>query len=258
MKAARLEAMEQYILQHEEVTIAQLEAHFEVSVNTLRRDLDELEKRGHVTKIYGGAAARTLTALMPMPKRFQLSMQSKRLIGELAATVVPDGTTVFIDSGSTTYNVVRYLGAHKGLTLVSHSLIALNEASRLKAVNTISLGGIYNTSIGAFVGISTLDAVKTLSVKIAIMAATGVSIKHGLSNTTYFEAELKRVLTANCEKIVLLADHSKFDRDALISYCPLERVSTIVTDCAPPAKYIDFCQAHHIALLYRKEDLPAH
>lgn len=68
----------------------------------------------------------------------------KRLIGELAASVVPDNTTIFIDSGSTTYNIIRHLGNKKGLTLVTHSLIAINEASRLKEINTISLGGIYN------------------------------------------------------------------------------------------------------------------
>lgn len=249
MKLARLDAMEQYILQNEKVTIAQLEKHFDVSVNTLRRDLDELERRGHVSKTYGGAMARTLSSLMPMPKRFTLNVQDKRRIGELAAAAIPDNTTIFIDSGSTTYNIVRYLGGKKGLTLVSHSLVALNEASRLKEVNTISLGGIYNASIGAFVGLSTFEAIKTLSVKIAVMAATGVSIRRGLSNTTYFEAEVKRVVTSNCEKIVLMADCTKFDKEALITYCPLERVSVVVTDRMPPPKYMEFFRSKGIDVL---------
>lgn len=257
MKTARLDAMEQYILQNEQVTISDLQDHFEVSVNTLRRDLDELETRGHVTKIYGGAAARNSASLISMPRRFQMSVPGKRLIGELAASVIPDGTTIFIDSGSTTYNIIRHLGAKRGLTLVTHSLIAINEASRLKEINTISLGGIYNASLGAFVGISSLDSIKTLSVKVAVMAATGVSIKRGLTNTTYFEAEIKRVITSNCEKIVLLADHKKFDRDAMISYCPLERVSTVVTDEPPSPKYMEFFKKHGINVLYgeaREED----
>lgn len=253
MKTARLDAMEQYILQNEQVTIAELQAHFDVSINTLRRDLDELEARGHVTKIYGGAAARTQASLISMPNRFQMSVPGKRRIGELAASVIPDGTTVFIDSGSTTYNVIRHLGAKRGLTLVSHSLIAVNEASRLKEINTISLGGIYNASLGAFVGISSLDSIRTLSVRVALMAATGVSIKRGLTNTTFFEAEIKRVITSNCEKIVLMADHTKFDRDAMISYCPLERVATVVTDREPAPKYMEFFKKHGIGVLYGEE-----
>lgn len=250
MRNARLNAMEQYILQNEEVTIQELQEHFDVSVNTLRRDLDELEARGHVAKKYGGATASTPPSLTPMPKRFQMNVQWKRMIGELAAGVIPDGATVFIDSGSTTYNIIRSLGQKRGLTLVTHSLVALNEASLLKEVNTISLGGIYNASLGAFVGLSAFEAIKTLSVKIAVMAATGVSIKHGLSNTTYFEAEIKRAVTSQCDKIVLMADHTKFGKDALITYCPLERVSTVVTDVEPSQEYKAFFQKHHIQLLF--------
>ena len=253
MKTARLDAMEQYILQNEQVSISELQEHFDVSVNTLRRDLEELEARGHVTKVYGGAAARTPASLISMPRRFQMNVPDKRLIGELAASVIPDGTTIFIDSGSTTFNVIRHLGQKKGLTLVTHSLVAINEASRLKEINTISLGGIYNASLGAFVGISSLDSIKTLSVKVAVMAATGVSIKRGLTNTTYFEAEIKRVITSNCEKIVLMADHTKFDHDAMITYCPLERVNTVVTDHEPSAKYMDFFNKHGIGVLYGPE-----
>ena len=123
MRAARLDAMEQYILQNGQVSISHLQKRFGISINTLRRDLNELEKRGHVSKIYGGVASLTLSSLLTMPERFQLNLTEKRTIGELAASIIPDNATVFIDSGSTTKNVVRYLGHHKGLTIVSHSLV---------------------------------------------------------------------------------------------------------------------------------------
>lgn len=249
MKLTRLDAMEQYILQNERVTILQLQKHFDVSVNTLRRDLDELERRGHVGKVYGGATARMLPSLTSMPRRFQINTQQKLHIGELAASTIPDDSTVFIDSGSTTYNIVRFL-ASKRLTMVSHSLVVLSEASRLEKVNLISPGGIYNASLGAFVGVSTIDIIKTLSVDVAVMAATGVSIKHGLSNTTYFEAEIKRAVVSGAKKIVLMADHSKFDREALITYCPLESISALVTDREPGKKYMAFFEQHGIEVLY--------
>lgn len=253
MRLTRLDAMEQYILQNEEVSIEQLQKHFAVSVNTLRRDLDQLERRGHVSKIYGGAAARTPSSLTAMPDRFKLNVQNKRMIGELAASVIPDDATVFIDSGSTTYNIIHFLGEKERLTLISHSLVALSEATSLKKVSTISLGGIYNASIGAFVGITTFNAIQMLSVKVAVMAATGVSIKHGLSNTTYFESEIKRTVVSRCDKVVLLVDHTKFDRDALITFCPLERVSTVVTDIKPSALYMEFFQKRNIEVLYGKQ-----
>ena len=240
MRAARLDAMEQYILQNGQVSISHLQKRFGISINTLRRDLNELEKRGHVSKIYGGVASLTLSSLLTMPERFQLNLTEKRTIGELAASIIPDNATVFIDSGSTTKNVVRYLGHHKGLTIVSHSLVVLNEATSLQEVNLISPGGIYNPSIGAFVGLSVLDTIRKLSVQVAVMAATGVSVDHGLTNTTYFEC------------IVLLADHTKFNHNALISYCPLEKVSTVVTDVKPPSQYMNFFRKHDIQVLYEQ------
>ncbi len=80
------------------------------------------------------------------------------------------------------------------------------------------------------------------------MAARGVSIKHGLSNTTYFEAEIKRLVTSNCENIILVADRSKFGVEAMITYCPLERISTVVTDARPREEYLEFFDKHGIRL----------
>ena len=171
--------MEQYILQNGQVSIDQLLERFGISINTLRRDLTELEQRGHVGKIYGGVIARSPASLLTMPQRFQINLTAKRRIGELAAQVIPDNATVYIDSGSTTCNVVQYLSGRRGLSLVSHSIAVLNAAAALKEISLISPGGIYNASIGAFVGLSTLETIRSLRVQIAVMAATGVTIEHG-------------------------------------------------------------------------------
>lgn len=253
MKGLRLDAMEQYILHNERVTIAQLQRHFDVSVNTLRRDLGELERRGHVVKVYGGAMAHAHGPLKPMPERFHSKVPEKRRIGELAAGLIPDGVTVFVDSGSTACNIIRGLKNRKALTLVTHSLTALNEATRLSGLNLISLGGIYNSSVDAFVGGSTYESIRNLSVQIAAMAASGISIRHGLSNNTYFEAELKREVVKNCKTILLLADGSKFDREALFSFCPLEKVSAVVTDRPPHPRYLEFFDKQGIQVLYPVE-----
>lgn len=252
MKVTRLDAMEQYILQNGQVSITQLREHFGISINTLRRDLNELEMRGHVSKIYGGVAALTLSSFRTMPERFQMNLAEKNVIGQLAAAAIPNNATIYIDSGSTTKNIVRYLGSHSGLTIVSHSLVVLNEATNLQEVNLISPGGIYNAAIGAFVGMSVLDTIRNMSVQVAVMAATGISIDRGLTNNTYFEAEIKRAVTANCERIVLLADHTKFNHNALITYCPLEKVSTVVTDVTPSPRYMRFFQQHSIEVLCEK------
>lgn len=250
MKTDRLAMMEQYIIQHEKVSTRQLLKQFDISINTLRSDLDQLEKHGMVNKIYGGAIARSPSALTPMPKRFEQNVQIKRRIGELAAQLIEDNSTIYIDSGSTTTNIIPALADRMGLTVVTNSLPAVNEAMRLNRINTVVPGGVYNASVGALVGMSAFELLRNMTMNVVVMGATGVSIKAGLTNTTYFEAEIKRLVTGKCSNIILLADHTKFDHDAMITYCPLERVSTVVTDIAPPPKFMEFFKKHGIQILY--------
>lgn len=92
--------------------------------------------------------------------------------------------------------------------------------------------------------------IDTLTIHTAFMAATGVSIENGMSNTAYFEAEIKRAICNNSRRIVLLADHTKFGRDALISYCSLEKVSAVVTDREPTAEFMRFFHSYGTKILF--------
>jgi len=249
MKTARLDAMEQYILQNEQVTIQDLQEHFEVSVNTLRRDLDELETRGHVTKVYGGAAARTPATLISMPHRFQMNVPDKRLIGELAATVIPDNTTIFLDSGSTTMRILPYLADKQNVTVITHSLMALYEAAKYPSLHVIALGGMYNWVTSSFVGANTLDELSKMAINLVFLASTGVTLERGLTNTTYFEVEVKQTVARQNKNLVLMADHSKFGHDALLTFCNFEELSAVVTDEPLPQPYLDVIARCGIRLL---------
>ena len=111
MKVSRLNAIEQYVISHETVSIDELCEVFEVSKNTIRRDLNELEMRGHITKVYGGVTATVPSGAVPTPIRSSLNTVDKSLIGRLAAEEVEDGDTIFIDSGTTTLCLLRFLVA---------------------------------------------------------------------------------------------------------------------------------------------------
>ncbi len=191
MKTARLDAMEQYILQNEQVTISDLKRHFEVSINTSGADLDELEAQGPRFQGLrrGGGCARA--SLISMPRRFQMSA-GQAPDWRTGAAAIPDNTTVFIDSGSTTYNVIRHLGA-KGAD-AGHPQHDRHRTRPAASGAQRSAGGIYNASLGAFVG-SPAWIPSGHAVGAHPPMAHGVSIKRGLTNTTYFEAEIKRVIS---------------------------------------------------------------
>ena len=250
MRLDRVNEMERYILRNGTASLEELAEEFHISMNTVRRDIAALLKRGRIRKTYGGVAVQDAPELLPMTVRSRKHMEEKRMIGQLAAELVKNGQTIFLDSGSTVLSVLPCLTERKDVTIVTHSLSAMYEAAKYPNLKVIALGGLYSPPTSSYVGISTLEALERISVDTVFIAATGVSLERGLTNTTYFEAEIKqRVVRRGGDHVVLLADHSKFDTASTISFFNFEDLSAVVTDRLPPQPYLDVIHANHIRLL---------
>jgi len=250
MRLDRLNEMEKYILERKTVSLAALTEHFHVSTNTIRRDLNELIERGRIVKVYGGVSAKPESAPLPMAIRSAANSDEKQKIGRLAAELVSDHDTIFLDSGSTILCMLPYLAEKNSVTIVTHSLSAMYEASKYPSLQVIALGGLYNASTSSYVGISTLDALSRISTDLVFIAATGVSLERGLTNTTYFEAEIKRKVVGCGDKVVLVADHTKFGNSSTISFFDFEDLYAVVTDRKPGRKYLEAIQNNHIKLCF--------
>ena len=249
MRTDRLNEMEQYIVRNTTASLEELTQVFSISMNTVRRDVQMLLQRGLIRKVYGGVEVIQQTQPLPMSVRAATCKEEKQLIGKLAATLIPDHSSVFLDSGTTTCQVLPYLAEKKGITVVTHSLTALCEASRYPNLRVINLGGVFNASTSSYIGISTVEALAKLNVQTVLIATTGVTLEQGLTNTTYMEADVKRYITAKSTNIILMADHTKFDRAAVLSFLPFERLSAVVTDEKPAPEYVSFMEKHNIRLL---------
>lgn len=250
MKVSRLNSIEQYVIAHETVSIDELCNVFGVSKNTIRRDLNELETRGHITKVYGGVTAISAAGAVPALIRSSLNSTDKALIGRLAADTITDGDTIFIDSGTTTLCLLRYLTMKKKITIITHSLGAMTEASKFENLNIISLGGIYNPTTDSFVGLSTIEALSAMRINKAFMSATGVSLSAGATNTTFLESEIKRAVTQRAEQIYLMADSSKIGKEAIVTFCHLKDLTAFITDREPPQEYVTFFKKENVHLRY--------
>lgn len=250
MKISRLNAIEEYVLSKKTVSIDELCEVFSVSKNTIRRDLNELETRGHIVKVYGGVTAVLPEDVMPLPVRSGLNPSAKDHIGRLAAREIREGDTVFIDSGSTAVNVLRHLPPRIKITVVTHSLPAMVEAAKYDNVNLISLGGVFNSSTSSFVGIGAQQALSDLRITKAFLSATGVTVESGMSNTTFLEAEIKRGVVAHSSNVILIADGSKLGHDATVTFCRLQDISTMIIDQKPAPKYTEFCRAHNVRIIW--------
>ena len=249
MRAERLNAMEQYILGKETVSLEELSTQFSVSMNTIRRDVMELLSRGNIRKVYGGVSSTLINRPVGFSVRAQKNSRAKQIIGRLASQLVSDGASIVLDSGSTTPYILQHIGEKNGVTVITHSLTALYAASSLSNLNIIALGGIYAPATSSFTGISTLDALSRLSIQTIFISATGVSIENGLTNSTYLEAEIKRSVVQRGNRVVLMADQSKFGHSAVISFCPFEQLYAIVTDCLPSEPYLEAIDRYGIRLI---------
>jgi DeoR family myo-inositol catabolism operon transcriptional repressor len=223
--------MEHYILDHGTASLDDLCQHFHVSMNTIRRDLADLLVGGQIKKVYGGVSAEIHThAVIPMSEREVRNNSSKQIIGKLAASLVQDGMSIFLDSGSTTMRILPHLVDRKNITVVTHSLMAMYEAAKYPSLNVIALGGMYNAATSSFVGSNTLDELSKMAINLVFLGATGVTLERGLTNTTYFEVEIKQNVARRNKNLVLMADHSKFGHDALLTFCNFEDLTAVVTD----------------------------
>ena len=253
MRLDRLNSIEQYILQEGTVTWESLAAHFGVSVNTIRRDIKELISRGTIRKVYGGVSSVNANAPVAIQERQVRNSEAKKLIGQMAAQFVESGQTIFLDSGTTTPCLIPHLAGLDNVTIVSHSLPVLYEASHYPSLQVIALGGSYNPTTGSYGGISTLNYLSRISVDIVFIAATGVTLEHGLSHTAFFEAETKRKIAESGRKIVLMADHTKFGVASPITFMGFDRLSAIVTDRKPAPEFLAEADRCGIRVLWSDE-----
>lgn len=238
MRLDRLNDMEQYVLEQGTSSLEELCQHFNVSMNTVRRDLADLVQRGRLKKVYGGVSAGAhAPSVIPMSERFNRNGMAKQAIGRLAASLVQDNMSIFLDSGSTTMRILPYLADKQNVTVITHSLMALYEAAKYPSLHVIALGGMYNAATSSFMGSNTLDELSKMAINLVFLAATGVTLERGLTNTTYFDVEVKQTVAHQNPNLVLMADHSKFGHNALLTFCNFENLTAVVTDQPLPESY---------------------
>ncbi len=250
MKQNRINEIETYLLQKKSVSIPELCEKFKVSQNTIRRDITELCSRGIASKVYGGIVLNKENDIVPYNMRSVSNIHEKMALAALASKYIEDGETIYIDSGTTTVNILQYIPENINLTIISNSLNIYNEAARFPHLNVISTGGLLYHKTNSFIGMTAIDTLHDYHINKAFMAATAICIESGAMNNSFHEAEIKKAVTRRCRNIILMADHTKIGKSASIAFCPLESLQAFVTDKKPPDEYIDFFNSRNISFSY--------
>lgn len=245
MKTNRIKSIEEYILSNESVTLNSLCDVFKISKNTLRRDINEIEKKGSIKKVYGGVTA-VVKNLIPFEERNVKNNYKKMAIAKAAAEFVNDGDVIFIDSGTTTLNMIDYLKNKNDVTILTNNLNVIVNALPFTNINVICTGGSLIRKTNSFEVINTLSIFKDYNISKTFLAATGISISNGATNSSPLEYKLKKTIVEKSNDIYLLVDSSKFDVSALMTYCKLSDINHLVTDKKPPQEYVEFFDENKI------------
>jgi DeoR/GlpR family transcriptional regulator of sugar metabolism len=140
------------------------------------------------------------------------------------------GQTLFIDAGTTTIELAYRLHHHRGLTVVTNSVRVLTALADSSGINLVGLGGSVYSGAWSFVGPLAEAALRRFNADLAFMGITSVSLEHGLTEVNFFEAAIKSLMIQRARRVVLLADHSKFEKVSPVSVASLDEVPTVITD----------------------------
>ena len=220
----------------ESVSNKQIADALNVSVMTVRRDLETLEGQGLVMRVYGGACARVKPEVS-YATRLEQRLEEKRSIGRIAASLVRDGESIYLDAGSTTMEIARSLRETKlnNLRIVTHAVNIAAELSGLPNIQVVQIGGeIYRESFSA-TGSIAVQTINQFRFNRCFLAAQGISPSAGITDWSLAEVEVKRAAIANSSWNCLVADSSKWGHELMAQTCPLSGVSAIITDTKLPA-----------------------
>ena len=248
LKTERVDEIKEYIVERETVSLDELVAFFNVSKNTIRRDVQELVDSGEFNKIYGGVCVNRST-IVPFNDRKVRNHSEKDEIAKLAAEYVEDGDIIFIDSGTTTPLMLEFI-KHLNLTIITNNIDLVIQAIPYEGLNVFSTGGMLERQTKSLTSVESKNLINQYNINKAFLASTGVSLTNGVTNSLPIESDLKTCVVKKSEEVFLLVDHSKFDKYSLKTYCGLDEIDYLVTDEQPHSKYMKYAKDKQIKLVF--------
>lgn len=229
----RQQAIASLVMAQGRASVAELAQTYDVTTETVRRDLAVLDKAGLVRRVHGGAVPTRALHLVEsgVTERETTRAESKDRIAAAAIEFLPhSGATVLLDAGTTTARVAAHLPADRELVVVTNSVPIAARLAGTPAVSLQLLGGRVRGLTQAAVGDQALRVLDTLRVDIAFLGTNGISARHGLSTPDSDEAAVKRAMVDAANYVVVVADSSKVGREDFVSFAPISSVDALITD----------------------------
>jgi DeoR family transcriptional regulator, glycerol-3-phosphate regulon repressor len=230
------------------VTVDDLAGRFEVSPQTIRKDLNELCDQRLLARVHGGAILSSGIENVGYDARRAIAREEKEAIGREAAGLIPNDASLFINIGTTTEAVGRALTGHTGLMVITNNINVANAMRPFPAIEVIISGGVVRRSDGGIVGEAAVDFIRQFRVDYAIIGVSAIDEDGSLLDYDFREVKVAQAIISNARHVVLVADATKFQRAAPVRIGHLSQVGSFVTDRCESAAIRRICGEAKVAL----------
>ena len=233
------------------VVVSELSQLYDVSEETIRRDLEKLEKDGLATKSYGGAVINeNINIDMPFNVRKNRNVVGKQKIAEIVASMVQDGEHIFLDASTTAVFVAKAIKSRERMTVITNSIEIIIELSDVSDWNIISTGGSLKEGYLALVGPKTEAAISSYYVDKAIVSCKALDTEKGIMDSVELFSAAKQAMLNSSRRRILAVDSSKFDTTAFSKLADIRMVDTVVTDAKPSQHWLDYFEECGVKCYY--------
>ena len=235
------------------VIVSELAKDFGVTEETIRRDLDRLDKDGIASKTYGGAVVRggaTFSVDLPYNVRETVNVLEKQYIAAKIAEMINDGERLMLDSSSTALYVVKRIKEKKNLTIITNSVKILLELADKQDWTVLSTGGALKKGALSLTGSSAEKMISSYHVNTVICSCKGLDTSLGVTDSNESDSQIKQAMLASAERRILAIDCEKFDKRSFVRICDPSMLDVIVTNTAPSEKWLSFCADNGVEIVY--------
>jgi DeoR family glycerol-3-phosphate regulon repressor len=228
------------------VGVEALARQFEVTPQTIRKDLNELCDRGLLQRVHGGAVVASGVSNVAYEARRYLAAEEKRRIGAAAAAIVPDNCSLLINIGTTTEQVALALRGHKGMLVITNNINVVNILIGYTDIEIIVTGGVVRQLDGGVVGEAAGDFIRQFKVDFAIVGTSAIDEDGTLFDFDYREVKVAQAILEHSRQAILVADAMKLQRSAPVRIGHISQFSHFVTDQPLPDRLAGICEEHGV------------
>ncbi len=231
------------------VSVDDLAVRFNVTPQTIRKDLNDLCRARILSRIHGGAVFPSGTENMEYEQRRLISETEKRDIGRAAAELIPDNASLFINIGTTTEAVGHALLQRARLMVITNNINVANRLRVYPQFEVIIAGGVVRASDGGIVGEAAVDFMRQFSVDYAIIGVSAIDQTGALLDYDFREVKVARAIIENARHVILVADSTKTERTAPVRIAHISQMSTFVTDTCKSEELRKICADNEVNLI---------